>query len=693
MDKLLRVLMIEDSPDDVLLTLHSIKQSGYTVYSERVDTEEQLVHALDSSWDLILCDYSMPSLGGLKALEVVRGRTTEVPFIIVSGTIGEEKAVRAIKAGANDYVNKLHLVLLTPAIERIFQEQRIKKENEATKLALEETKERFFHAFYHAGTGVALVDLNSSFMEINASFCTMLGYTHDELLTMRMNDLIDENSQALFDTTLSPLLKQNIETCQVELRLIHKNAQKLWVILSASLVKANSANKDPYLIIHFQDRTEQRYFEEKLLFLTAYNKLTGLLNRTHLFNKINELIQTKKNIPFTVYYIDIDRFKRINEIYDTHIGDLTLKKVAAQLRERASTNELLGYLGGNEFIIVDDKITSEEKTLEYGREICSTLIEPISMPNTELSLTMSIGICQYPRDGTNIHELLKAANIALHESKRKGGDCCSIYTKELNPNSSNDLLIASNLRKALGANELLMHYQPQFNALTNKPSGMEALIRWQKNGTLIFPEEFIPIAESSSLILKIGEEILSRSCSMFAQLLQNKEAFCPERISINLSARHFANPQIIPLLQDILAENNLLPHHLELEITETALIENIGDVRETLHGIGALGIQLAIDDFGIGYSSLSYLKDLPINRLKIDKSFVSSCLFDHNSQSIIASIISLAHRIGLGVIAEGVETKEQKQFLEKHHCDEFQGYYFSHPIPAEKLATFFSQYH
>jgi EAL domain-containing protein (putative c-di-GMP-specific phosphodiesterase class I) len=221
---------------------------------------------------------------------------------------------------------------------------------------------------------------------------------------------------------------------------------------------------------------------------------------------------------------------------------------------------------------------------------------------------------------------------------------------------------------------------------------MEALIRWKKDGTLIFPDEFIPIAESSSLILKIGEEILDRSCSMFSKLLQKNVACSPTRISVNLSARHFSNPQLIPLLESVLKAHHLSPHYLELEITETALIENIEDVRETLHKIGDLGIQLAIDDFGIGYSSLSYLKDLPINRLKIDKSFIDSCMYDYNSQSIIASIISLAHRIGLEVVAEGVETKEQKQFLEKHHCDEFQGYYFSRPIPPEELEKFLAEY-
>jgi diguanylate cyclase (GGDEF)-like protein/PAS domain S-box-containing protein len=692
MDKVLRVLMIEDSSDDVLIELHAIKQGGYTVYSERVDTEEQLFQALNNTWDLVLCDYSMPNLGGMKALELVREHDNEVPFIIVSGTIGEEKAVRAIKSGANDYVNKLHLVLLLPAIERIFQEQRIKKENQTTKLALEETKERFFHAFYHAGTGIALVDLDGSFMDINASFCTLLGYTSNELLNMKVNDLIDEGSRKLFEETLRPILSRDSETNQVELRLIHKNAQKLWVILNASLVKQTLSNKAPYLIIHFQDRTEQRYFEEKLLFLTTYNNLTGLLNRNYIFSKINELIQQRKHAPFTLYYIDLDRFKRVNELYDTHIGDILLKKVASQLKERTSPTELLGYLGGNEFILIDVKNINEDEALSYGQSICSALLEPISMQNTEFTLTMSVGICQFPRDGKNINELLKAAGLALRESKRKGGDCASIYEPELYVKSSNDLLIESNLRRALGANEFLMHYQPQFSATTNRPSGMEALIRWKKDGTLIFPDEFIPIAESSSLILKIGEEILDRSCSMFAKLLQKNSACCPTRISVNLSARHFSNPQLIPLLESVLKAHNLSPNHLELEITETALIENIEDVRETLHKIGDLGIQLAIDDFGIGYSSLSYLKDLPINRLKIDKSFIDSCMYDYNSQSIIASIISLAHRIGLEVIAEGVETKEQKQFLEKHHCDEFQGYYFSRPIPPEELEKFLAEY-
>lgn len=691
MDKVLRVLMIEDSSDDVLIELHAIKQGGYTVYSERVDTEEDLKQSLNNSWDLILCDYSMPSLGGMKALELVREQDKEVPFIIVSGTIGEEKAVRAIKAGANDYVNKIHLVLLLPAIERIFQEQRIKKENQETKLALEETKERFYHAFYHAGTGVVLVDLQGSFIDINASFCTMLGYSGKELLDMKMVDLIDEDSRDLFRETLRSLVNRESETNQVELRLIHKNAQKLWVILNASLVKQTAASKEPYLIIHCQDRTEQRYFEEKLLYLTTYNSLTGLLNRDFTFNKINELIQNK-NTSFTLYYMELDRFKRVNQFYDLHIGDILLKKVANQLKERASSEELLGYLGGDEFLLITEKFINEEEMVRYGNSLCSALIEPISMQNTEFTLTMSVGICQYPRDGKNINELLKAASLALRQSKRKGGDSTTLYTPELNVKSSNELLIESNLRKALGANELIMHYQPQFSASTNKPSGMEALIRWKKKGTLIFPDEFIPIAESSSLILKIGEEIVNRSCAMFSQLLQKNATCHTSRISVNLSAKHFSNPQLIPLLKNALKNNQLSPKYLELEITETALIENIGEVRDILHEIGDLGIQLAIDDFGIGYSSLSYLKDLPINRLKIDKSFINSCMYDYNSQSIIASIISLAHRIGLEVVAEGVETEEQKQFLEKHHCDEFQGYYFSRPISPEELEAFLAEF-
>lgn len=691
MDKVLRVLMIEDSPDDVLVTLHAIKQGGYTVYSERVDTEEALIHSLTNNWDLILCDYSMPNLSGMKALELTRERDKEVPFIIVSGTIGEERAVSAIKKGANDYVNKQHLVMLLPAIERIFQEKRIQKENQATKLALEETKERLFHAFHHAGAGVTLVDLNQSFMEINAAFCNMLGYTADELLIMKVHDLIDEDSHELFTKTLTPILNREMENTQIELRLIHKNEQKLWVIINISLVKHTSPNKTPYLILHFQDRTEQRYFEERLLFLTTYNSLTSLLNRNSLFSKINELIQNKRIKQFTLYYLDIDRFKRVNDTYGAHLGDHLLKKVASKLKDQSKSHQILGYLGGNEFILLDSRPTTEEEALKHGEALCASLIEPILMQDTELTLTTSIGICQYPRQGKNLNELLKAATLSLQASKRKGGDCCTLYRSELDRKPSN-LIMESELRKALGTNELVVYYQPQINANTQKPSGMETLVRWKKNGALVLPDEFIPIAEESSLILKIGEEVLTKACAWFAELQKTKPHYLPERISVNLSARQFSNPQLIPMIESVLKAYNLTPNQLELEITETVLVENIETVSKTLHQIGKKGIQLAIDDFGTGYSSLSYLKDLPFNRLKIDKSFVDACMIDYNSQSIIASIISLAHRLGMEVTAEGVETIEQIEFLKKHRCDEFQGYYFSPPIAPEEFNIFFSQY-
>lgn len=690
MDKTLRILMIEDSPDDVLLTLHAVKSSGYQVYNERIDTEENLIKALDTDWDIILCDYSMPNLGGIKALELVRERNEEVPFIIVSGTIGEEKAVRAIKSGANDYVNKLHLVLLVPAIERVLQEQRIKRENQSTKLALEETKERLFHAFHHAGSGVALVALDNAFMEVNTAFCTLVGYSAEELVQKKMDELIDEASVELFQRSLTPIINKDLENGQVELRFTHKRGQKLWVSLSISMVKQSSPNKPPYLIMHVQDRTEQKYFEERLLFLTSYNSLTGLLNRNALFNKINELVQIKK--PFTLYYMDVDRFKRVNNTYGPHRGDFLLKHIANQLKDYVDPQKILGYLGGNEFIVIDPQLINEEEELNQAQMLGSLLQKPILMQKNELTLTTSIGVCQYPQDGENINQLLKAANSALRESKRKGGDCCTIYQAPSNIATHNQLLIESELRKALGSHELVMHYQPQINAKTNKPSGMEALIRWQKNGNLILPDEFIPIAEESSLILKIGEEILTQACAWFAQLQREKPYYLPERISINLSARHFSSPQLIPMLKQVLDSHQLTPNQLELEITETGLIANIDEVYIILHQIGEMGIQLAIDDFGTGYSSLGYLKDLPFNRLKIDKSFIDSCMFDYNSQSIIASIISLAHRIGLEVTAEGVETQEQMHFLLQHQCDEFQGYYFSPPIPPAEFARYFSQY-
>jgi diguanylate cyclase (GGDEF)-like protein/PAS domain S-box-containing protein len=691
-NKGLRILFVEDSKDDVLLELHAIKQSGYTIDYERVDTEEQLINALTNrTWDVVLSDYSMPSLGGIKALQITRALDGELPFIIVSGTIGEERAVQAIKEGANDYVNKIHLVLLLPALERALEEYRIKRENQSTKLDLEESKERFYHAFHHTGTGAALVNLNHHFIEINSSFCTMLGYSANEILLKNIDSLIDESSKQLFNEVLTAITEHKKAHSQIELRLIHKNTHKLWVILNVSLVSPSSANTPEYLIIQFQDRTEQRYSEEQLLFLTTYDVLTGLLNRNSILKKINELIQNHQS-RFTLYHIDLDRFKFANEIYGTHLGDYLLKSIASQLKKNIDSQATIGYLGGNEFMIIDTKSCDNAERITQGKSICSLLLEPILMKNTELSITASIGIAQYPKDGHSITDMLKSVHTAMQESKNKGGDCCTLYDPSIDKKSENRLLIESELRKALGSNELQVHYQPQIDAATGKPSGMEALIRWQKNGVLIHPDEFIPIAEESSLILKIGEEIVTQACTGFLKLKSQLKDHMPKRLSINLSGRQFSNEQFIPMLEKNLRENHFPPEQLEIEITETTLIHNIKEARRRIDQLGAMGIQIAIDDFGTGYSSLGYLKDLPINRLKIDKSFVESCISDFNSQSIIASIISLAHRLGLEVTAEGVENQEQRQFLLRHHCDEFQGFYFSPPLDETAMIAFFSKY-
>lgn len=692
MNTVLRVLIIEDSEDDYLLEMHALKQSGYDVYALRVATDLELNKALSKNqWDLILSDYSMPYLSGIEALHLVRAHDKNIPFIIVSGVIGEEKAVSAIKDGANDYVNKRHLLMLPPIVARVLDEQSAKQESEATKRALEETKERLFHAFHHTGTGVALLHLNLSFMEINASFSEMLGYTADELLHMSLNELIDESSKKLFQNALSLIMNRKLASSQVELRLIHKNAQKLWVVLNVSLVKHNSTDKSPYLIINFQDRTEQRYFEEKLLFLSTYDSLTGLLNRNSLFNKINELIQIKPAKPFSLYYVNVDRFKRVNETFGTYLGDYLLKNIATQLKNRIMPHELIGYLGGNEFLIINTQPTGEQETMTHGNFICSALLEPFLMQNTALTLTASVGICSYPKEGKTIAELLKTANRAVSESKSKGGNCCSLYQPGLNAQSSNHLIIESDLRTALADKELGVYFQPLINAHSGQAVGVEALIRWNKNGHLISPDEFIPIAEESSLILNIGEEVLRQACAHFSTLKKSSKVHIPARLSINLSSRQFANAQLIPTLKSLLESNELLAEELELEITETTLIQSSHVVFDIINQISEMGIQIAIDDFGTGYSSLGYLKNLPINRLKIDKSFIDSCMFDYNSQSIITSIISLAHRIGLKVTAEGVETLEQSNFLVQHHCDELQGFYFSPPLDPAQLIAFFNE--
>ncbi len=435
-----------------------------------------------------------------------------------------------------------------------------------------------------------------------------------------------------------------------------------------------------------RDISERKDHEAQLLHLATHDSLTGLPNRALYTDRLEVAILEAQRHERLVaaMYLNLDRFKTINDTLGHEVGNALLQAVAERLEKKIRDDDTLARPGGDEFALVFAGIEQLDDVSELTQKILHSFKAPFRIRDHELFLTASIGIAVYPHDDLTSDGLLKNAAIALNRSKDMGGDAYQFYTAEMNAKALQHLILDNALHHALERGELQLHYQPQVNLITGQVCGMEALLRWQHPELgMISPAEFIPLAEKTGLIVPIGEWVLRSACA------QNKAwqmAGLPAMpISVNLSGRQFAQHNLAPAITQILAQTGLAPDLLELEITESTLIQNIQASIAMLHELNALGIAISIDDFGTGYSSLSYLKRFPINAIKIDQSFVRDIHTDPNDAAIVSAIIAMARSLGMKTIAEGVETGEQLSFLRSRQCDLMQGYYFSRPVPAEVI--------
>ena len=426
--------------------------------------------------------------------------------------------------------------------------------------------------------------------------------------------------------------------------------------------------------------------EDKLNYLAYHDVLTGLPGRTLFHDRLVQAVTNahRHGDKLGVLFIDLDHFKNINDSLGHYAGDMLLKQVAALFTACMREDDTVARLGGDEFVVILASMASEDEAWMVSQKILKLMIEPFTIEAHELFVTCSIGIALYPKDGDDAKTLLQSADGALYLAKNKGRNNAQFCTAEMNAKALERLTLESELRQAINRQEFLLHYQPRVDMVSGEITGMEALVRWQHPVQgLLYPTKFIPVAEESGLIVPLGEWVLRTACE------QNKAwqlaGLKPVSIAVNLSARQFKQQDLVERVSRILKETELDPSYLELELTESMVMQNVEAAITTLNQFKAIGVKLSIDDFGIGYSSLNYLKHFPIGFLKIDQSFVRDITTNRDDAIIAKIIISMAHDLGLRVIAEGVETEEQKFFLCLHHCDEMQGYFFSMPIPAEEF--------
>lgn len=683
----LRILILEDSPEDFELIVHELHLSIPPFITRHVDRQESFLEALQIfKPDLILGDYSLPGYDGLTALTSVRERCPEIPFIFVSGTIGEEAAIETLKAGATDYVLKSRLMRLGPAVIRALDEA----EQRCRRRQAERERENLSTAVEQSEDWILLADPQGIIQYANRAVERISGYSREEMIgkTPRIFKSGHHDS-AYFDKLWQTVLADK------PFRDIMINRRKTGEIYY--LDETISALTDDHgeiinLVATGKDVTRQRWMEERLNYLAYYDVLTGLPNRSLYTDRLNQAIVRLRHSTklIATLVIDIDRFKYINDSLGSAAGDGVLKEIGRRLGRTVRDGDTVARLGGDEFGIIFNDVDELNDTIVVVEKLIRKVSGTIEIAGEEIVVSFSSGIAVFPHDGIDAEALMLSAEVALIEAKKQKGNSYQFFAKGMNVSASNFIKLERDLTRALREGEFRMLYQPYFDSRSGRMAGIESLLRWQ--GPVLGlrnPDEFIPVLEESGLILEVGNWIFSRVCSQLQDWLRAGWELVP--VAVNLSPLQFQDRRLVTFIESTLKEFAIDPRLLTLEITEGSLIQDTEYTRSLLKDFQQMGLQLELDDFGTGYSSLSYVARYPFQQLKVDISFVRDIASDKTSAAIVSAIISMARDLGLKTIAEGVENATQLDILKKLGCDMIQGFHFSKPLTALEMEQVFQQ--
>jgi diguanylate cyclase (GGDEF)-like protein/PAS domain S-box-containing protein len=684
----LRVLIVEDSEDDAELLLIEIRRAGYEPEYRLVQTRDDMSAALDQQgWDVILSDYNMPHFSALGALGLLHDRNLDIPFLILSGAIGEETAVAAMKAGAHDYVMKGNLARLLPAIERELREAGERAARRLAERALADSEARYRTIVDTANDAIVAVDAEGRITYLNQRAPEMLGCDASDLLGQPFTGILQEPDRVDWERRLANLEEGTRMLYDVRLRRC--DGEELWALNSCSPLLSETG-RFAGAIAMLKDVTERKQAEAALAHQALHDSLTGLPNRNLLHDRLEQAILTgrREDRRLALLLIDLDRFKEVNDTFGHHYGDLLLKQVGPRLRGALRESDTVARLGGDEFAVLLPTCTDVEAAQLAATKLLEALQEPFVVEGQSLSISGSMGIVLYPDHGEDVQTVMRRADVAMYAAKRDG-EGFSVYAMELDQHSASRLTLSSQLRQSIEANELVMHYQPKISLRSQQLIDVEALVRWQhRDHGLMGADHFVPLAEQTGLIKALSQWVLK---AVLEQSQVWRAAGLKIGVAVNLSMRNLHDPQLPDQIAELLQRWQLPADMLRLEITETALMTNPARTMDVVTRLSELGTHLSIDDFGTGYSSLAYLKRLPVREIKIDKSFVRDMATNENDAVIVRSTIDLGHNLGLEVVAEGVETQDAWEQLVDLGCDLAQGYYMAVPMSVADLEIWLKQ--
>ena len=676
------ILVADDNADMRAYLAELLRKAGHSVRTVS-NGDEALAATLAKHPDLILLDVMMPGMDGFAVLKVLREnhKTAGLPIILLSARAGEDARIEGLGAGADDYLIKpFHARELVARIDGALRLAAARRD--AT-----EALRRAATVFDNTSEAILVTDAERNIVSVNRAYTAISGFTTEEVLGKNPRlQQSGRHDQAFYERLWHCL--EHSGHWQGEIWNRRKNGEIYPSWENISVVKNEQGRIANYVSI-FSDISAIKAAEEQLRQLAHCDSLTGLPNRLMF---VNALPKTLKRAPrhqkkVALLFLDLDRFKLINDTLGHAAGDQLLREVAGRLQQCVRDEDLVARLGGDEFTIVLEEVNAPEDVSIVARKIVAALAEPIFIQQRKIVTSTSIGISIYPDDADNADDLAKAADAAMYRAKARGRNTFEFYTAQLTADALRHLAVEHDLRDALANQQFELYYQPQIELVTGRLAGVEALLRWRHpTQGMMLPSEFITIAEESGLIQPIGVWVMKEACKQAAAWLT--AGIAPLRMAINISSRQLLHDHLLPSLTEAIHTAGLDPANVcvELEITEGILqaVESAPILQE----LKKLGVTIAIDDFGTGYSSLSRIKHLPIDTLKIDQGFIHNLPDDVDNTAITTAIISLAHNLGLTVIAEGIENEAQLSFLRSQGCAIGQGHLFSQAVPAADILQF-----
>ena len=695
---LARILVVDDEPRACQSLKELLKLSGYEaiVASGGFEAIEKLK---ELRYELILLDLNMPDLSGQKVMEFIHREQIDVDVIIVSGETTFNHATQALRRGAHDFLRKPYAPdELLRSVSNVLDKRRLQEENKIFQLRLEESESLHRFIVNNSPDMIYLLDQEGKFAFVNERIETLLGFKQDEVIGEHFSNFVfpDDLNQA--HDAFNERRTGDRSTQSLELRLRCKGCDSPRFFESRSVAielssigvyTINNTESKEFIGTYgvARDITKRKQAEELINYQLHHDLLTNLPNRTLFRDRLNmALAQSKRNgHHVAVFFLDMDRFKIVNDSLGHFVGDELLQQVAYRLKKGLREGDTLARVGGDEFNLLIPEISSPDDARILAKKILELFKEPFRIGKEEIFVNFSIGISLYPEHGDTREVLIKNADMAMYHVKSSGKNGYAFYAENMKHHYSQTLDIENGLRKALYNNELKVFYQPQVDIQNNKIVGIEALVRWMHpEKGLLSPVDFIRVAEDTGLIVQLGEWVLAKACQDVSRWVM--EHGLKLSLSVNISTQQLESQGFVAKVLKIIKQNRLPSNVLELEITESEIMQDMEKAIETLSTLSNKGIRIAIDDFGTGYSSLGYLQSLPINTLKMDQSFVNG-IKTNGDNSIVDAIIAMAKGLNLDLVAEGVETAAQRSYLKQSGCTLAQGYHFSRAVTESELLT------